>query len=278
MDLPGLSAQLITALCAVNPNTAVVLQSGTPTTISPWLADCPALLQAWYGGNETGHAIADILFGAVNPSGKLPLTFPIRNEDNPAFLNYRSEAGQVMYGEGVFVGYRFYDKTKKEVAFPFGHGLSYTTFTFRNLQVTEQKAEPEQAHLPSEKALLTITLDLTNTGSLPGAQVAQIYIIPLPNPNPNPSVSVNRPPKELKGFTKVHLQAGETKQVSVVLEKKYAVSFWDARRGCWRAERGTYEVCVVGGCREGRGEGQGDGQGVRGVFFQVADTRWWSGL
>src|SRR3984885_8371647 len=128
MDLPLGSDELISAVTAANPNTVVVIQSGTPFTMSPWIASTPALIQAWYGGNERGNAIADVLFGYVNPGAKLPLSFPIRNEDNPASLEYRRQPGRGIYGEDGYVGYRFHQKTKKEVNFPFGHGLSYTEF------------------------------------------------------------------------------------------------------------------------------------------------------
>lgn len=224
MDLPPGTDDLVRAVVAANPNTAVVNQSGTPVTM-PWLDDTPALLQAWYGGNETGHAIADIVFGKTNPSGKLSLTFPLRNEDNPAFLNFASDENRVWYGEDVFMGYRFYEKTHKAVAFPFGHGISYTDFTLENLA------------MKSHGDAITLTLDIRNKGLQDGAEVVQVYIAPA-----NPSI--RRPVKELKGFTKSFVKAGETKQVTVEFSKKYATSFWSELRGEWVCEKGVYEVLV----------------------------------
>ena len=168
MDLPGYTNDLISAVMAANPTTALVIQSGTPvripTTSSP---DSPhslpsTILQAWYGGNETGNAIADVLFGAINPSGKLSLSFPLKIEDNPAFLNYRSEGGRVLYGEDVYVGYRWYEKTKRELAFPFGHGLSYTRFEFSNLSIAKAGE------------VVKVAVNVENTGARDGAEVVQV--------------------------------------------------------------------------------------------------------
>ena len=251
MDLPPGSDELIGAVIAAKPNTAIVVQSGTPVTM-PWAKAAPAIVQAWYGGNETGNAIADVVFGKMNPSGKLPLSFPVRNEDNPAFLNYRSERNRVLYGEDVYIGYRFYEKTKKEVAFPFGHGLSYTNFEMSNLKVSTDDKKDE----------ITVTVNVANTGSVGGAEVVQVYIS-------QESPSLNRPLKELKGFKKVHLNVGETaKAVAVKFSKKYATSFWDEARDSWISEKGTYLVLV--------GNSSADVP-LRGEF-EVATTTWWRGL
>jgi beta-glucosidase len=165
-------------------------------------------MQAWYGGNETGNAIADVLFGETTPSGKLSLSWPIRVEDNPAFLNYRSERGEVVYGEGSYVGYRFYEKTKKDVLFPFGHGLSYTTFSMSNTSVESPSSD-----------FITVSVDVKNTGSVDGAEVVQVYIS-------QRKPSVQRPPKELKGFKKVQLKKGESqkwKQAGYRLDDKASI-------------------------------------------------------
>lgn len=250
MDLPGGSDELINAVIAANPNTVVIIQSGTPVTM-PWHKTAPALVQAWYGGNETGNAIADVVFGNANPSGKLPLSFPVRNEDNPAFLNFRSERNRVLYGEDVYIGYRFYEKTKKEVAFPFGHGLSYTSFSMSNLNVSVNDEDE-----------ITVTLDVTNTGSVDGAQVVQVYVS-----QENPSI--NRPVKELKAFTKVQAKKGESvKGVSLSFSKKYATSFWDEGRDAWVSEKGKYHVLV--------GDSSADTP-LKG-HFEVQKTSWWRGL
>ncbi|KAH0194528.1 glycoside hydrolase family 3 protein, partial [Aureobasidium melanogenum] len=227
MKLPGHLDRLISAVAEANPRTAVVIQSGTPVEM-PWLSKVPALLQAWYGGNETGNGVADVVFGDVNPCGKTSLSFPIRNEDNPAFLNYRSEAGRVLYGEDVYVGYRYYDTLSRPVAFPFGHGLSYSTFSFSGLKL-ESPSDSEGNFI----ARVTVR----NTGKVAGAQVAQLYISPL-------SPSIRRPTKELKAFTKVYLEAGEEKTVELKVALKYATSFWDESRNAWLSEKGKYKAIV----------------------------------
>ena len=225
MDLPSGSDELISAVLAANPNTVVVNQSGTPVTMTKWLDEASAIVQAWYGGNETGNAIADVIFGDVNPSGKLPLSFPLRNEDNPAFLNYRSERGRTLYGEDIYVGYRFYEKTKKEVAFPFGHGLSYTTFSLSHSKVSDRTSH------------INVLSTVSNTGDSDGAEVVQIYIS-------QQSPSINRPPKELKGFIKTFVKVGAKEQVEIDIEKKYACSFWDEHTDSWIMEAGKYDVLV----------------------------------
>jgi len=191
-----------------------------------------------------------VLFGNVNPSAKLPLSFPKRLQDNPAFLSYRTERGRTLYGEDVYIGYRWYEMLDLPVLFPFGHGLSYTSFTFSDLKV--QKTDKE----------LKVSVKISNTGSLAGAEVAQVYIS-----QKNPSI--RRPKKELKGFKKVFLEKGESKVVEVVIETKYATSFWDEIRAAWVSEKDTYEV-IVGGSSEEAGS-------VRGSF-EVEKTTWWNGL
>lgn len=251
MDLPPGSDDLIKAVVAVNPNTVVVIQSGTPVTM-PWHETSPAIVQAWYGGNETGNAIADVVLGKVNPSGKLPLSFPIRNEDNPAFLNYKSERNRALYGEDVYIGYRFYEKTKKEVAYPFGHGLSYTSFDTKNLKLTVDDKADE----------IVATVDVSNTGSVDGSQVVQVYVA-------QEAPSLNRAPKELKGFTKVHLKKGDSaKAVEIKFSKKYATSFWDEARDSWISEKGKYLVLV----------GDSSAHTPLKAEFEVKRTAWWKGL
>lgn len=249
MDLPTGSDELIQAVCSANPNTVVVVQSGTPVTMHKWVDNANALVQAWYGGNETGNAIADVVFGETNPSGKLPLSFPIRNEDNPAFLNFRAERGRALYGEDIYIGYRFYEKTKKEVGFAFGHGLSYTTFELSDLSVKDGKDE------------IVVTAKVSNTGKVAGAEVVQVYIA-------QKAPSINRPPKELKGFAKVHLKAGEKEKVDIKISKKYATSFWDEREEKWVSEKDEYEVLV----------GNSSQRVERAGVVKVAETEFWLGL
>ncbi|KAF3065207.1 putative beta-glucosidase I [Daldinia childiae] len=252
MSLPPGLDDLIAAVAKANSNTAVVMQSGTPVEM-PWINDVNALIHAWYGGNETGNTIADILFGDVNPSGKLSLSFPVRVQHNPAYLNYRTEGGRVIYGEDIYIGYRYYEFADREVLFPFGHGLSYTSFAFSDLSVTEKDGE------------LTISVAVKNTGSVKGAEVAQVYVAP------KQKAKVNRPVKELKGFAKVELAPGETKTVSVKVAKKYAASYWDEERDQWCVEEGEYDV-IVSDSSDIK-----ESKAVKGSF-KVADTFWWTGL
>ena len=225
MDIPGYTEQLISAVSEVNPNVIVVNQSGTPVTMAPWVQKVPALVQAWYGGIELGNSIADVLFGDVNPSGKLSMTFPERLEDNPSYINFASTNGRVLYGEDVFVGYRFYEKVKRKVLYPFGYGLSYTSFKFDGLKVS------------STDDSLTASVTVTNTGKVEGSETVQLYIKP-----ENPSII--RPIKELKEFGKVHLAPGETKSVELTVSIKEATSFWDTYKDKWCSEKGDYAVQI----------------------------------
>ncbi|KAI1254534.1 hypothetical protein MGN70_003939 [Eutypa lata] len=256
MKLPPGLDDLIAAVAKANPNTAVVMQSGTPVEM-PWIDGVGAVVQAWYGGNETGNTIADALFGDANPSGKLSLSFPRRVQDNPAFLNYRSEGGRVLYGEDVYVGYRYYEFAGRDVLFPFGHGLSYTTFAFSDLSVSKDGAAGGK---------LKLSLKVTNTGAVKGAEVAQLYVAPRKK-----SAKVNRPAKELKGFAKTLLEPGETKTVAIEVEEKYAASYWDEERDQWCVEGGEYDL-IVSDSSELK-----EGKVVKGSF-EVPETYWWSGL
>ncbi|KAG9252387.1 glycoside hydrolase superfamily [Emericellopsis atlantica] len=252
MDLPGLSDELISAVAHANPRVVVVVQSGTPVSM-PWASSVAGVVQAWYGGNETGNAIADVLFGNVNPSGKLPLSFPARVEDNPAYLNYRSERGRVLYGEDIYVGYRFYDKVKKSTLWSFGSGLSYTTFSFSDLTI--KLGQGDQGNV------IHAEVSVKNTGAVDGSEVVQLYVsqrIP----------SINRPVRELKGFSKIFVKQGETAVARIPVERKYATSFWDEARHAWIEERGVYDVWV----------GSGNSGDFLQATFQVEETKWWTGL
>ncbi|KAF4948799.1 hypothetical protein FSARC_13644 [Fusarium sarcochroum] len=252
MDLPGRTDELVAEVAKVNPRTVVVVQSGSPVSM-PWANDVAAVIQAWYGGNETGNAIADVLFGDVNPSGKLPLSFPTRIEDNPAFLNYRSEHGQVLYGEDVYVGYRYYETVKKTTLWPFGLGLSYTIFSLSNLQVQQRPGENGQ--------LLLIDVTVENIGQVGGAEVVQVYAS-------QRTSSIKRPIKELKGFSKVSVEPGKSSVARITIERKYATSYWDETRHKWTEEGGIYDLLVGTSSRDTPLKG----------MFEVADTTWWSGL
>ncbi|KAI1336484.1 beta-glucosidase [Xylariaceae sp. FL0016] len=252
MKLPPGTDEMISAVAKANPNTAVVMQSGTPVEM-PWINDVDALIHAWYGGNETGNCIADVLFGDVCPSGKLSLSFPIRNQDNPAFLNYRTEGGRVVYGEDIYIGYRYYEFVDRNVLFPFGHGLSFTTFSFSEISVTDKDGA------------LEVSVKVKNTGDVKGSEVAQVYVVP------KQPAKVNRPVKEMKGFAKVELAPGESKTVVIDIMTKYAASYWDEERDQWCVEAGDYEVVVSDSSEVKAGRAETGS-------FKVAETFWWSGI
>ncbi|KAI9376197.1 hypothetical protein BJX61DRAFT_531032 [Aspergillus egyptiacus] len=226
MDLPaGIDKMISRVLDVAADRTVIVNQSGTPVTM-PWADHAKSIVHAWYGGNETGHGIADVLFGHVNPSGKLSLSWPSDVKHNPAYLNYASVGGRVLYGEDVYVGYRFYEKTGREVLFPFGHGLSYTTFT-----VSSEASISPDTFTPGNS--LTATVRIKNTGKVAGAQVLQLYVAAPSSPTP-------RPQKELHGFEKAFLQPGEEKEVCIKMDQ-YATSFWDEIEEMWKSDAGVYE-------------------------------------
>lgn len=227
MDLPGRQNELIARVAAANPRTVVVLQSGGPVTM-PWLGQVAAVLQSWYPGQECGNAIADVLFGAVSPSGKLPQTFPQRLQDNPAYINYPGDNGRVRYGEGIFVGYRYYEKKQIAPLFPFGFGLSYTSFAYGQLRLSAPALGPDEQ--------LAISVDVTNTGERAAQEIVQLYVR-------DPEARVTRPEQELKGFAKVELAPGETKTVTLALDRR-ALAYWDDLQHAWVAEAGAFELAV----------------------------------
>jgi beta-glucosidase len=234
MDLPEDQVQLIKAIAAVNPNTVVVLNNGSPLAMTGWEGNVPCILEAWFAGQEGGNAVASVLFGETNPSGKLPDTFPLRLEDNPAYPNYPGSGGKVHYAEGIFVGYRYYDTYQVAPLFPFGHGLSYTTFSFSNLRIKPLQAEP------GEK--IKIDIDITNTGRRSGQEVVQLYLRDLASSFP-------RPLKELKGFRKIALKRGETGTAVFTLEER-DLSFFDPNLKQWVAEAGEFEVLIGSSSRD----------------------------
>jgi beta-glucosidase len=217
-SLPWGQDLLINAIAAANPHTVVTLTAGGAVATDGWLAHVPALLDTWYPGQEGGAAVADVLFGVTNPEGHLPISFDRRWEDNPTHDNYYDTQGHVNYREGVFLGYRFYTGASTKPQFPFGYGLSYTTFSFSHLTVSPQHV---------------VSFDVTNTGSRAGAEVAQVYV-------GDPSARIKRPMKELKGFEKVRLAPGETKHVAIALNER-AFSYWD--RG-WHVDPGQFVIYV----------------------------------
>ncbi len=231
MDLPGPQDELIRAVAQANPNTIVVLNAGAPVTM-PWIDDVPAVLEAYYPGMEGGNAIARVLLGEVNPSGKLPVTFPKRYEDNPTYGNYPG-ARRVYYGEGIFVGYRYYDHRGVEPLFPFGFGLSYTTFAYSGLRV------PKTAKIGKP---VRVSVRVKNTGERAGKEVVQLYVS-------DKVSSLPRPPKELKGFAKVALRPGESQTVEFVLDER-AFAFYDPDKRRWVVEPGEFEILVGSSSRD----------------------------
>jgi beta-glucosidase len=225
LDLPGKQVELIEAVADANPNTVVVVNSGSPIRFGGWLSRVRAVLQCWYPGLEMGHALADVLSGRVNPSAKLPMTVPCRLADTPTYLDSPGEDGRVRYGERVFIGHRYYDRRGIEPQFPFGHGLSYTTF-----------ALGDAVHVLRDDDGVTVGIDVTNTGERAGAEVVQVYVAP-------PTSGVARPDRELKGFTKVHLQPHETKRISIALHTR-AFAYYDTRRKDWSCASGVHGLWV----------------------------------
>lgn len=238
ITLQGNQDQLVEAVAAANPHTVVMLKSGS-VELMPWVDKVPALLEAWYPGEEDGNAVAAVLFGDVDPSGKLPLTFPRQLADLPASTpgQYPGVNGEVHYSEGVFVGYRHYDEKQIKPLFPFGCGLSYTTFALKNLKVTPDGLSAKGT------GDVAVDLDVTNTGSRAGAEVAELYL-------GFPSTSaVPEPPRQLKGFERVDLKPGQTGHVHIVLGPS-AVSYWNTATHEWAVMPGTYKVMVGDSSRD----------------------------
>jgi beta-glucosidase len=237
ISLSGNQDLLVQSIAAANRNTIVVMKSGT-AILMPWASTVPAILQAWYPGEEDGNAVATVLFGDVNPSGKLPLTFPLQLSDLPA--NTPAQYPGVLvngiptatYSEGIFVGYRHYDQTNITPLFPFGFGLSYTNFAFQNLAVTP--ASFTFTNNPTQT--VTVSFSVTNSGTVSGAEVAQLYI-------GIPSTAVPEPPKSLQGFQKVMLLPGQTVPVQLTLNQR-AFSYWDVISESWKVVPGAYQIMV----------------------------------
>jgi beta-glucosidase len=233
LRMPVCQNALIERVAEANPNTVVVLYNGSPVEM-PWIGQVKAVVEAYLGGQAVGGATKDILFGDVNQSGRLPESFPHKLEDNPSYLSYGGEGNTVAYHEGVFVGYRYYDKKKMNVLFSFGYGLSYTTFAYSNLMLSAKRM--------SETDTLTVTLDVTNTGSCAGKEVVQLYISDLES-------AVFRPVRELKSIAKVALVPGETKTITFTLGKR-AFAYWDVKRHDWHVESGDFKIQIGRSSRE----------------------------
>jgi beta-glucosidase len=228
LDLPAPQLGLIKAVAEAQSNTVVILNNGAPVAMSEWIDDVPAVLEAWMMGQAGAGAIAEVLFGKLNPSGKLAETFPIKAVDVPAHINWPGGAGEVRYGEGIFVGYRYYDAKEMPVLFPFGHGLSYTTFAYDNPRVSASSFKDIDG--------VTVSVDVTNTGSVAGKEIVQVYVR-------DHESELMRPEKELKGFAKVELEPCETKSVSIDLDFR-SFAYYHPRYKQWITEDGDFDILI----------------------------------
>lgn len=226
LKLPGGQDEVISRLLEANENTVILLMGGSPVEM-PWIDRASALVWGWYGGMEGGRAYADVLFGDVNPSGKLPITMPVRLEDSAPIALDDYGPDVTRYPEGVFIGYRWYEKQGIEPLFPFGHGLSYTSFEYSDLEISESN---------DAATAVNVTATITNTGNRAGSEVVQLYLHDV-------EASVERPLKELKGFVKVRLEAGESSRIEIPLTRR-DLSFWDVTTNDWKAEPGQFEVML----------------------------------
>lgn len=233
LNLPTSHNELISAVAAANPNTVVVLAGGS-AVLMPWLDEVKGVLHSCLGGQAGGGAVADILTGKVNPSGKLAETYPLALTDTPCYKNFPGNIKTVEYREGVYVGYRYYDTAKKDVLFPFGYGLSYTSFEYGDLKVSESKIDDTQS--------VTVSFTVKNTGSIAGAEIAQVYV------SDNES-TIFRPEKELKGFKKVYLAPGEEQTVEIVLDKR-SFAYYNVKLGDWHVETGEFTIKIGASSRD----------------------------
>lgn len=228
-SLPIGQDELIHEMAAQNKNVIVSVTSGGAVDAASWIEQVPACIELWYPGEEGGTAFGEVLFGDVNPSGRLPITFEKRQEDNPIFSNYYPEPGtkRVLYKEAVFVGYRGYEHNGTKPLFPFGFGLSYTTFNLAHLSIQDES---------TTGAKYLVSFDISNAGNRTGAEVAQVYVA-------DTGTGLSRPPKELKGFVKVNLKPGETQRVTVELNTR-AFAYYDTDAGVWKVPADTYKVLI----------------------------------
>ncbi|HOK32790.1 MAG TPA: glycoside hydrolase family 3 C-terminal domain-containing protein [Limnochordia bacterium] len=233
LDLPPNHNALIARVAEVNPNVVVVLSAGAPVAM-PWLDQVPAVLHTYLGGQAGAGAVVDLLWGKVNPSGKLAESYPLKLEDHPAAQFFASNRWQTEYRESIFVGYRYYDAAQKEVLFPFGHGLSYTQFTYDHLQLSATRLQDTDR--------LVVRCKVKNTGERSGAEVVQLYVAKIGSPLP-------RPPQELKGFAKVYLDPGEEREVEFILDER-AFAYHNVEAGAWHVEAGAYEIRIGASSRD----------------------------
>jgi beta-glucosidase len=239
MDLPVAQTSLLERLLDGPAPVVVVLANGSAVLVSPWHSRAAAIVECWLGGQAVGGAIADVLTGAVNPSGRLTETIPLRLQDNSSYLNFPGEDGHVRYGEGIFVGYRGYDACGLDVAFPFGHGLSYTTFSYADPVVSVTGS-----HDGGDLAI-AVRVTVTNTGDVAGREVVQLYV----GSTGTSRGRVARPPRELKGFVNVALEPGESAAVLFTLGSR-DLAFWSTKHGRWVVAGGEYAISVGASSRD----------------------------
>ncbi len=234
MNLPALQIDLLARIAAVNPNVVVVLSNGSAVVTSDWDQHAGAVLEGWLLGQAGGRALADLLLGNANPSGRLAETIPQKFTDNPTIGNFPGENHIVRYGEGLLIGYRWYDAHGLEVSYPFGHGLSYTSFTYSDLNVTVLDDGPQPR--------VELAVSVTNSGARAGAEVVQVYVA-------DPVASVYRPEQELRGFSKVKLEPGASERVTIELDKR-AFAYWHTARGEWVVEGGEFQLRIGSSSRD----------------------------
>ena len=227
-NMPKSHLALIKTVSKVNKNVIVVLQNGSAIAIQPWMGQVSAIVESWLGGESGAGAIADVLFGDVNPSGKIAITFPEKIEDSPGYLNFPGENGAHLYAEGIFVGYRYYEKKKVTPTFPFGYGISYTQFQYSGLKLDKNSM--------TNKETLKVTLTVTNTGKVAGKEVVQLYVAPHGS-------KLKRPLKELKEFAKLYLEVGESKQVTFELSER-DFAYYDDHYEEWVVDSAEYSILI----------------------------------
>ena len=232
LALPSNQDELVQKICNANNNTVVVLNTGSPCEM-PWIDEANSILQCWFPGQEFGNSLSDILFGSVNPSGKLPTTFPKKLSDTPAYSTYPGKDLQMDYEEGLFIGYRWYDRENIEPLFAFGHGLSYTNFEYSNLRAVPPK---------NESSVAAFELEVINKGKLYGKEIVQGYIRVKES-------NIERPIKELKKFEKIGLEPGELKKIKFELSER-DLSYWSEKDQCWKVEPAEYIFEVGSSAKE----------------------------
>jgi len=254
LQLPGHQNEMIQKLAKENTNVVVIVQAGSAISM-PWVGSVAGILQVWYQGNESGNAIADVLYGHINPSGRLPLTFPRQAEDIPAHLNERSENGKIHYREDLFVGYKYYQARNIRPLFPFGFGLSYTHFLISaQLSIREISSAGEDVNLE-------VTITVKNDGAATGSEVVQLYVS-------SPDIGLTTPRLQLRGFGKArNVLPGEAQAVIIKLDK-YAFSFWETEKSAWCAAAGSYDIKI------GRSSVDLPVQ----MTYKIHQTFYWAGL